>query len=43
MKISESEGFKIGGPRATYVLIICSLLYAIQYADWQVMSVSCSQ
>jgi MFS family permease len=39
MKISESEGFKIGGPRATYVLIICSLLYAIQYADWQVMSV----
>jgi MFS family permease len=39
MKIHESDSFKIGGPRATYVLIICSLLYAIQYADWQVMSV----
>ena len=39
MKIQESESFKIGGPRATYVLVICSLLYAIQYADWQVMAV----
>ena len=39
MKIHESDSFKIGGPRATYVLIICCLLYAIQYADWQVMSV----
>jgi MFS family permease len=39
VKIQESSSFKIGGARATYVLIICSLLYAIQYADWQVMSV----
>lgn len=39
MAIQESSTFKIGGPRATYVLIICSLLYAMRYADWQVMSV----
>jgi hypothetical protein len=39
MKIQESESFKIGGPRATYVLMICSLLYAAQYADFQVMAV----
>jgi hypothetical protein len=28
MEIKESDSFKIGGPRATFVLIICSLLYA---------------
>ncbi len=39
MEIQESEKFKIGGPRATFVLVICSLLYAINYADWQVMAV----
>lgn len=39
MKIQESDKFKIGGPRATFVLIICSLLYAVNYADWQVMAV----
>lgn len=39
MRIQESATFKIGGPRATYVLIVCSLLYAVRYADWQVMSV----
>lgn len=39
MKIQESDQFKIGGPRATYVLTVCSLLYAVRYADWQVMSV----
>ena len=39
MKIQESDTFKIGGPRATFVMVICSLLYAIRYADWQVMSV----
>jgi MFS family permease len=39
MKIQESDSFKIGGPRANYVLIICSLLYAAQYADFQVMAV----
>ena len=39
MNIQESSSFKIGGARATYVLIICSLLRAVSYADWQVMSV----
>jgi MFS family permease len=39
MKIQESHDFKVGGPRATYVLIICSLLYAMRYADWQIMSI----
>ena len=39
MKIQESNNFKVGGPRATYVLIICSLLYALRYADWQIMAV----
>ena len=39
MNIQESKDFKIGGPRATYVLIICSLLNAVAYADWQVMAV----
>ena len=39
MNIQESDRFKVGGPRATYVLVICSLLHAISYADWQVMSV----
>ena len=31
--------FQMGGPKANYVLIICSLLYAVSYADWQVMAV----
>ena len=35
----KSDRFEVGDPRATYVLIICSLLYAIRYADWQVMAV----
>jgi len=39
MNIQESMNFKIGGPRATYVLVICSLLNAAAYADWQVMAV----
>ena len=39
MRIQESSHFKIGGARATYVLIICSLLHAVSYADWQVMAV----
>ena len=39
MIIQESKDFKIGGPRATYVLVICSLLNAVAYADWQVMAV----
>ena len=39
VSIRESKLFRIGGGRAAYVLIICSLLRAISYADWQVMSV----
>ena len=39
MKIEQSDQFRIGGPKATYVLVICSLLCAIRYADWQVMAV----
>ena len=39
MKITESAEFEVGGIRASYVLIVCSLLNAISYADWQVMSV----
>lgn len=39
MNIRPSDNFSVGGRRAAYVLIICSLLRAISYADWQVMSV----
>jgi MFS family permease len=39
MNIHPSNNFTVGGRRAAYVLIICSLLRAISYADWQVMSV----
>ncbi len=39
MNIQQSDSFKVGGRQAAYVLIICSLLRAISYADWQVMSV----
>ncbi len=39
MNIQQSDNFIVGGRRAAYVLLICSLLRAISYADWQVMSV----
>ena len=39
MKIQQTDQFKVGGAPATFVLTICSLLYAVRYADWQVMSV----
>jgi MFS family permease len=39
MNIRQTEDFTVGGRRAAYVLIICSLFRAISYADWQVMSV----
>ena len=39
MAIQESGSFVVGGSRATYVLVICSLLNALAYADWQVMAV----
>jgi MFS family permease len=31
--------FQIGGPRSTYVLIVCSTLYMVNYMDRQVLSV----
>ena len=31
--------FQIGGPRSTYVLIVCSALYMVNYMDRQVLSV----
>ncbi len=37
-KLSKKE-FQVGGPQATYVLIICSTLYMINYMDRQVLSV----
>ena len=37
--IAPSADFSIGGPRALYVLVVCSLLSAVRYADWQVLSV----
>ncbi|MGH8254701.1 MAG: MFS transporter [Steroidobacteraceae bacterium] len=39
MRIAETSRFRIGGAPAAYVLVICSLLYAAQYADWQVLAV----
>ncbi len=37
--IAEKTKFAVGGRRATYVLIICCLLYAINWMDRQVFSV----
>ncbi|MDD5169186.1 MAG: MFS transporter, partial [Syntrophales bacterium] len=39
MKIQESNQFHVGGPRATFVMVICALLYAVNYMDRQVMTV----
>jgi MFS family permease len=39
MKINQSDQFQVGGSKSTFVLIICSLLYAINYMDRQVMAV----
>lgn len=39
MKNQKSGNFKVGGSKASYVLIICSLLYAVNAMDRQVMSV----
>jgi MFS family permease len=35
----EQKKFKVGGKRATFVLIICSLLYCVNWMDRQVFSV----
>jgi len=37
--IADKKKFEVGGRRATYVLIICCLLYAINWMDRQVFSV----
>ncbi len=39
MSNQNSKPFEVGGSRATFVLIICSLLYAVNYMDRLVMSV----
>ena len=39
MKIDQTGKFQVGGLKATYVLTICSLLYAFNYADRYVMAV----
>ncbi len=39
MSADASKTFTVGGPRALLVLVVCSLLSAVRYADWQVMSV----
>jgi len=35
----KTEKFEVGGPKATYVLIVCSTLYMVNYMDRQVLSV----
>jgi MFS family permease len=37
--MQESSKFEVGGPKARFVLIICALLYAVNYMDRQVMTV----
>ena len=39
MNTHSANAFEVGGRKAAYVLVICSLLRAVSYADWQVMSV----
>lgn len=39
MNNQKSNHFQVGGPKATFVLIVCSLLYAVNYMDRLVMSV----
>ena len=43
MNIQNSKEFEVGGRRAAYVLIICSLLNMVSYADSQVISVVLQQ
>lgn len=37
-KVTIVNGFQVGGPRAKFVLIICSLLFMVNYIDRQVMA-----
>ena len=39
MNNQQSGKFQVGGSKATFVMIICSLLYAVNYMDRQVMTV----
>src|SRR5512142_2105982 len=34
-----NKHFQVGGPRATFVLLVCSSLYMVNYMDRQVLSV----
>jgi len=38
MKDQRSSGFQVGGPKATYVMVICSMLFMVNYMDRQIMA-----
>jgi fucose permease len=38
MKNQKSPDFQVGGPKATYVMVICSLLFMVNYMDRQIMA-----
>lgn len=38
-QIDTASEFQVGGPKATYVLILCSLLWMINFIDRQILSV----
>ena len=38
MKDQKVPDFQVGGPKATYVMVICSLLFMVNYMDRQIMA-----
>jgi MFS family permease len=38
MKDKKTPDFQVGGPKATYVMVICSLLFMVNYMDRQIMA-----
>ncbi len=38
MKDQINPDFQVGGPRATYVMVVCSLLFMVNYMDRQIMA-----
>jgi MFS family permease len=38
MKEQKKADFQVGGPKATYVMVICSLLFMVNYMDRQIMA-----
>ena len=38
MKDQKTTDFQVGGPKATYVMVICSLLFMVNYMDRQIMA-----